>query len=75
MVIEGPEGKAPSHIKLFQNKPSFDFSNAESLEAVQDITLTKEDVKQGAGKQIPLRFVKFQNVNSLIVTFNYTSLV
>jgi hypothetical protein len=54
LIIEGPDGKTPSHIKLFINRPSFDFSNAESLEAVQDITIAKDDVKQGAGKQIPL---------------------
>eukprot|EP01114_Cavostelium_apophysatum_P005472 TRINITY_DN1649_c2_g1_i1.p2 TRINITY_DN1649_c2_g1~~TRINITY_DN1649_c2_g1_i1.p2 ORF type:complete len:184 (-),score=46.26 TRINITY_DN1649_c2_g1_i1:620-1171(-) len=66
LIIAGPEEFAPSHLKLFINKPSFDFDNAESMPAVQDVILKKDDTK-GDGKEIQLKYVKFQNVTSLII--------
>jgi hypothetical protein len=67
-LFEGPSDKAPARVKIFQNQVSFDFSNAENTPPVQELVLTAEDVKQGAGKLIPLRYVKFQNVNSITVS-------
>jgi len=67
IIVEGPESQAPAHIKLFLNKRSFDFSDAETLPPVQEFDLTKEQTKQDASVQIPLRYVKFQNVNSLTI--------
>lgn len=58
----------PRLIKLFINRPTLGFSDAEDAkepEAAQIIELTAEQVAQG--RRIPLRFVRFQNVNSLHV--------
>jgi len=57
---------APKAIKLFVNKPSLGFEDVEDAkepEASQIIQLSEDDVKDG--KRINLRFVRFQNVNSL----------
>jgi len=67
IIVEGPASNAPSHMKIFINQPSFDFQNAESTPAVQEISLTPQQTKEGAGQPIPLRFVKFQNVNRLLI--------
>jgi len=58
--------QAPKHIKLFINKPSLGFEDVEDVsepEATQVLDLTKEIVTEG--KPIPLRYVRFQGVNSL----------
>jgi len=65
IMIGGPDDFAPSHAKLFINKLNWDFSDAESSPAVQELNLSKEDTKNG--KQIALKYVKFQNVNSLTI--------
>jgi len=67
LIIEGPNSNAPSHIKLFINRKSFDFSDAETLPSVQEINLSPNQTKKGSFVQIPLRFVKFQNCESLII--------
>lgn len=56
----------PKKIKLFINKPSLGFEDvedAEEPEASQIVELAEDVVKDG--KRIPLRFVRFQSVNSL----------
>ncbi|KAI0057109.1 DUF1000-domain-containing protein [Artomyces pyxidatus] len=58
--------QAPKLIKLLVNRPSIGFEDvqdADEPEAAQIIELTEEQVKEG--KPIPLRFVRFQTVNSL----------
>jgi len=58
--------QAPREIKLLINRPSLAFDDVEDAEAnqfAQVLTLTGEQVSEG--KPIPLRFVKFQSVNSL----------
>jgi len=56
----------PKDIKLFTNKPSIGFEDVEGdQEAAQILSLTEDDVKDG--KKIPLKFVRFQSVNSLHV--------
>lgn len=54
----------PRLVKLFINKPSIGFDDVDG-EAAQIIDLTEDVVTQG--QRIPLRFVRFQNVNSLHV--------
>lgn len=57
---------APKNIKLFINKPSLGFEDVEDAEepqASQVLELSEDVVKDG--NRIPLRFVRFQNVNSL----------
>lgn len=69
ILIKGSvAAQQPRLIKLFINRPTLGFSDAEDAkepEAAQIIELTPEQVAQG--RRIPLRFVRFQNVNSLHV--------
>ncbi len=65
---KGEPGQQPRKIKLFINRPSLGFEDvqdAEEPDASQIIELTDAQVTQG--KKIPLRFVRFQNVNSIHV--------
>ena len=50
---------APACVKIFSNKVSLDFADAESLAAIQ--TIAFEDI----GKVVPLKYVLFQNVVSV----------
>lgn len=62
-----PESNGPKTIKLFINQPrTLDFDQASSNEPVQLLTVAKEDLE---GNPIPLRFVKFQNVQNLQVSW------
>ncbi|XP_040564667.1 thioredoxin-like protein 1 [Lepeophtheirus salmonis] len=61
--VKGPQDKGPKNIRIFQNHPTtLDFDKADSMIATQDIELTKEQLD---GTPIPLRFVKFQNVQNI----------
>jgi len=54
----------PKNIKLFINQPhTLDFDSADSMEPVQMLELTPEDLQEGS--LIPLKYVKLQNVISL----------
>ncbi|EKM55798.1 uncharacterized protein PHACADRAFT_195847 [Phanerochaete carnosa HHB-10118-sp] len=62
----GEPEQRPRRIKLFINRPTLGFEDATDArepEAAQIIELTDEQVAEG--KRIPLRFVRFQSVNSL----------
>ena len=63
IMIDGPEGRAPKDVKLFVNKQAFAFSDAEGHAPVQELDLGQAEV----GKRIELRYVKFQNVDSLTI--------
>ena len=69
---ESDDDEAPSRpkmIKLFINKPQIlSFDDGENMQATQEITLSERDwnAKTNTAK-IELRFVKFQNVSSLVV--------
>lgn len=66
LIINAPEGgKAPKTVKVFVNMVAVDFDGAERGKAVQELTLEKDDVVEGA--IIPLTYVKFQNVCSVTV--------
>ena len=59
-------------MKLFINQAGTpDFDAGESLEAVQTLQLTAAET---SGAAVPLRFVKFQNVNQLTVRTDPASL-
>jgi hypothetical protein len=60
--------QGPKTVQLFINQPQFDFADADSHEPTQELVLTEGDVK--GGNRIDLRFVRFQNVNSLHVSFD-----
>jgi len=58
--------QAPKTIKLIVNRPSLAFNDVEDAnekDFAQVIELSDVDVKEG--RRVPLRFVRFQSVNSL----------
>ncbi|EAQ92870.1 hypothetical protein CHGG_01105 [Chaetomium globosum CBS 148.51] len=58
----------PRTIKLFTNKPhNLGFDEAEDLSATQEFELSEEDWNDEGTANIPLRFVKFQNITSLVL--------
>lgn len=66
--------QGPLVIKILVNQPSIGFEDVEDGQesgVAQVIRLSEEDIR--IGKQIPLRFVRFQSVNSLhlFVTSNH----
>ncbi|XP_053211255.1 thioredoxin-like protein 1 [Panonychus citri] len=66
LIITAPADKGPKFLKLFINQPrTLDFDQAESMEAVQTIECTPKDLTEGA--LIPLKYVKFQNIRSLLI--------
>ncbi|KAI0928142.1 hypothetical protein AcW1_005484 [Taiwanofungus camphoratus] len=65
MVIQTSNvAQAPRKIKILINRPSISFDDIEDgQEVAQEFELTEDQVKEG--KRIPLRYVRFQAVNSL----------
>ena len=58
----------PRTVKLFTNKPhNLGFEEAEDLNATQVIELTDSDWNEHGTANISLRFVKFQNINTLVL--------
>ncbi|KAK5658853.1 hypothetical protein OQA88_1667 [Cercophora sp. LCS_1] len=58
----------PRRIKLFSNKPhNLGFDEAEDMTATQVIELTESDWNAQGTANIALRYVKFQNINSLVM--------
>ncbi|KYM98452.1 Thioredoxin-like protein 1 [Cyphomyrmex costatus] len=64
LKIKAPTENGPKNIKLFINQPrTIDFEMASSNTSIQDLTLSAKDLEEG--NPIPLRYVKFQNVQNL----------
>ena len=58
----------PKTIKLYSNKPHIlGFDEADDVETTQTIELKNEDWDSNGTANIALRFVKFQNVSSLVM--------
>ncbi|KAK4200175.1 PITH domain-containing protein [Triangularia verruculosa] len=58
----------PKTIKLFSNKPhNLGFDEAEDMSATQAIELSEKDWNSEGTANISLRYVKFQNINSLVL--------
>jgi hypothetical protein len=58
----------PRTIKLFSNKPhNLGFDEAEDMAATQTIELSEKDWSAEGTANVPLRYVKFQNVTSLVM--------
>jgi len=55
--------QAPARIKLILNRPVLGFDDVDEGAVVQELELTPEQLAEG--KPLPLRFVRFQAVNSL----------
>jgi len=68
LVIQGPEDNGPKDVKIFINQTrTLDFDSATSNQALQTLELKPEDLKDNS--LIKLRFVKFQNVQSITFFF------
>ncbi|KAE8636665.1 hypothetical protein XENTR_v10003075 [Xenopus tropicalis] len=65
MKLQGPDnGQGPKYVKIFINLPrSMDFDEAMRSEPTQAVELSADDIKEDS--IVPLRYVKFQNVNSV----------
>lgn len=64
--MKAPLKHAPKKVKIFINQPSsLDFDQASSAIAVQELECTTKDFDEG--NLIPLRFVKFQNVQNIML--------
>jgi hypothetical protein len=58
----------PKTIQIYSNRPHIlGFEEAEDIPATQTITLSAKDWDASGTATIPLRFVKFQNVTSLVL--------
>ena len=58
-------------LRIFMNQPNtLDFDKATGMEATQDVDITEKQLK---GDIIPLKFVKFQNVNNIQFFFKVSS--
>lgn len=59
----------PKRVKIFTNRPqALSFDDADSMEATQEVTLEEKDWDSTTNTaKIELRFVKFQNVHSLLL--------
>jgi len=64
LKLKAPAKHGPKKIKLFINQPvTLDFDAASSTAAVQEVEVSPKDLE--TGNLINLRFVKFQNVQTL----------
>ena len=64
--MNGPSDKGPKNIKVFINQPhTLDFDKAEAMAPVESFKLTPEDLEADA--VVPVRFVKYQNVDNITV--------
>lgn len=69
LKVQGPDdGSAPKTVRLFINQPhEMDFDSARNYNAIQEITLSKDDVVDG--NVVNLKFVKLQNVSNISLFF------
>ena len=68
MRILAPAENGPKIVKLFINVPRTpDFDSAMGMEAIQKFEIESDDLVKG--NPIALRFVKFQNVQNICVSF------
>ncbi|KAJ2304749.1 hypothetical protein IWW55_001068 [Coemansia sp. RSA 2706] len=65
LMLKAPLEHAPRSLKLFVNRTDVGFDDAEAAEATQQIEMTKEIYERGG--VVNLRYVRFQNVNSLSI--------
>lgn len=62
--FRGPAAGGPRTVRVFHNLPNtLDFDRADGMASTQDLSLTAAHL--AAGELVPLKFVKFQNVQNL----------
>ncbi|RWA09735.1 hypothetical protein EKO27_g5366 [Xylaria grammica] len=58
----------PKTIKLFTNRPhNLGFDEADDIDPTQTIEIDEADWKSNGTANLPLRFVRFQNITSLVI--------
>ncbi|ESQ50290.1 hypothetical protein EUTSA_v10002098mg [Eutrema salsugineum] len=65
-IVGGPEGTSPSKLRVFINREGIDFSDAESMQAVQEWELAEN--LQGV-LEYQTRYSKFQSVGNITLHF------
>lgn len=66
IAVKSPADKGPKNIRIFINQPqTLDFDQVSSRESVQDITFTKDQIANCT--PVALKYVKFQNVQSILI--------
>lgn len=56
----------PTTVKLFVNRENIGFEDCDDIEPTQQFELTADDLKEN-GKEIMLKFVRFQRVKSITI--------
>lgn len=65
-LVAGPDmATAPKEIKTFVNRLTLGFDEADSIPETETLTLTEKDYLPNT--VVPLRFVRYQNVNSVVL--------
>jgi len=64
-LVPASKDHAPKTIKLYVNRSTLGFDETESIEPTQVLDLTEENY--GDDKLVPLRFVKWQSVTSVVI--------
>ncbi|KAI1312356.1 thioredoxin [Xylaria venustula] len=58
----------PKTIKLFTNRPhNLGFDEADDIDPTQEIEIGEDDWNSNGTANLPLRFVRFQNISSLVI--------
>jgi hypothetical protein len=58
----------PKTIKLFTNRPhNLGFDEADDIQPTQEIEINENDWNENSTASISLRFVRFQNITSLVI--------
>lgn len=58
----------PKTVKLFTNRPhNLGFEEADDIDPTQTIEIGEADWNSNGTANLPLRFVRFQNVSSLVI--------
>ncbi|KAJ2713752.1 hypothetical protein H4R19_002088 [Coemansia spiralis] len=65
IMLKAPEDRAPKTVKIFANRTDIGFDDTESAAATQEIEMT--EAMYASGGVVNLRYVRFQNVNSLSI--------
>lgn len=65
ILMKAPKDEGPKTVKLFINQPNFSFDQLSSTVPIQEIEVNPKDLVEK--NLINLRFVKFQNVQNIVM--------
>eukprot|EP00879_Flechtneria_rotunda_P002164 GHRR01002350.1.p1 GENE.GHRR01002350.1~~GHRR01002350.1.p1 ORF type:complete len:168 (+),score=49.19 GHRR01002350.1:184-687(+) len=64
ITVKGPEDNGPKVVKLYTNRMSLGFSDADSVPVAQQLELTTKEL---SGEPVTLKLTKFNSVNILSI--------